>query len=99
MANYKLSELAKLDLDEITGYTALNFGAEQALAYPHQIHRGAGLAANFPSMGRPYTTKKGRVYQQYNVGRHALFYRPTEEGIFIVRVLHLMMDFDRHLDG
>ena len=54
--------------------------------------------ANFPSMGRPYTTKKGRVYQRHNVGEHAVFFRPTEQGIFIVRILGLMMDFDRHLD-
>ncbi len=98
MAIYKLSKKAQSDIDDITGYTALHFGERQAVTYTDSIHAAAQITANFPSLGRPYTTKKGSVYQQYNIGRHALFYRPTEAGIFVVRVLHLMMDFDRHLD-
>ena len=98
MASYKLSKLGQLDVDGITEYTAVNFGERQAVVYYGQIHLAARTVANFPSLGRPYTTKKGATYQKYNVGEHALFYRPTETGIFIVRVLHLMMDFDRHLD-
>jgi toxin ParE1/3/4 len=68
------------------------------LAYKAGIIQSAQITANFPSMGRPYTTKNGKVFQKYNVGEHALFYRPTETGILIVRVLHLKMDFDRHID-
>ena len=99
MASYKYSKLADRDLDGIAEYTFLNFGERQARAYRVSIDHAASTAADFPSLGRPYTTKKGRIYQKYNVGEHALFYRPSEAGIFIVRVLHLMMDFDRHLDG
>ena len=28
---------------------------------------------------------------------HMVFYIPDEEGVFIVRVLHKSMDFERHL--
>ena len=98
MASYKLSELAEIDAQNITRYTALNFGKRKAIDYPNDIMASAKMIGNFPSIGRPYTTKKGRVYQQYNIGRHALFYRPTEQGVFIVRILHLMMDFNQHLD-
>jgi toxin ParE1/3/4 len=98
MADYQRSKLAEQDFRQIARYTLRNFGLRQAQEYESSLVQAAKTAANFPSIGRPYTTKKGSVYQQYNVGRHALFYRATESGVFIVRVLHLMMDFDRHLD-
>ncbi len=99
MASYKYSKLADDDLDGIAEYTFVNFGENQARAYRVSIDHAAGTAGNFPSLGRLYTTKKGAIFHKYNVGEHALFYRPIDTGIFIVRVLHLMMDFDRHLGG
>ncbi len=98
MVAYKLSKKAQSDVDDITVYTALHFGEEQAVNYTDNIHDAARLATHFPNLGRQYTTIKGSVYRQYNVGRHALFYQPIEGGIFIVRILHQMMDFDRHLE-
>ncbi len=98
MARPEYSKEADSDLDGIAEYTFLNFGEDQTREYRALLDQAARTAANFPSLGRPYTTKKGRVYQRYNAGRHVIFYRPTESGIFVVRVLHQMMDFDRHLD-
>lgn len=98
MAEYQFSKLAEDDLDNTTTYTAINFGYTQSVIYTDSILDGSQLAANFPSIGLPYSTKRGRVFQRYSIGRHVIFYKPTENGIFIVRVLHQMMDFDRHLD-
>jgi len=98
MADYKYSRLADNDLDSIATYTVINFGERQAHAYQVAIDQSASTIANFPSMGRPYATQNGTAFLKYNVGEHALFYQPTDTGVFIVRVLHLMMDFDRHLD-
>lgn len=97
MASYEYSKLADRDLDRIAAYTFINFGEKQTRAYRVSIDQAARTVANFPSMGRPYTTKDGVTFQKYNVGEHALFFQPIEKGVFIVRVLHLMMDFDRHL--
>jgi plasmid stabilization system protein ParE len=58
MAIYKLSKKAQSDIDDITGYTALHFGERQAVTYTDSIHAAAQITANFPSLGRPYTTKK-----------------------------------------
>ena len=99
MAQYERSKFAEEDFRKIARYTLTNFGVKQAQDYEALLTQAAKTAANFPSIGKPYTTKKGKIYQQYNAGMHALFYRPTDTGIFIVRVLHLMMDFDRHLGG
>ena len=98
MADYVLSSAAESDLRDIIRYTAENFGFAQARAYPVQLRQAAETAASFPSIGRTYRTTGGTTLRQYNVGRHALFYRPTETGILVVRILHLVMDFDLHLD-
>ncbi len=99
MASYSVSVLADQDLEAISYYTTLNFGERKTLAYKSAIIQSSELVANFPSMGKLYTTKQGRIFQKYNIGEHALFYQPTEAGIFVVPVLHLMMGFDRHLDS
>jgi len=99
MADYVFSVEADADIHGIWRYSAINFGAGQADTYTDQLLRSVQTAARFPFTGRDYTTRSGRPYKQYNCGRHAIFYRSTEAGIFVVRVLHLMMDFDRHLDG
>lgn len=98
MADFILSNLADQDLEDIAAYTTLNFGADAAREYGVFIAHSAQTAAHFASIGTPYTTQKGHIFQRYNVGRHTLFYQPTETGIFIVRILHQMMDFDRHLE-
>lgn len=99
MANAELSKQAVHDLRGIADYTLEQFGIGQALDYDVLIDRAIHMAANFPSIGFPYATKKGRIFHKYNAGRHAIFYQPEEGGIFVVRILHLMMDFDRHLEG
>ncbi|MEM8646468.1 MAG: type II toxin-antitoxin system RelE/ParE family toxin [Pseudomonadota bacterium] len=98
MAKYQYSELAAGDLEGIAEYTFLNFGEKQARAYRVSIDHAAATVANFPSLGRPYETKSGTLYFKYNVGEHALFYRQVGSDILIIRVLHLVMDFDRHLE-
>ena len=98
MADYVFSELADQDLEDISYYTTLYFGEGQARAYRASIDQSAMTIANFPSIGRPYMTKDGKLLQKFNVGEHSLFYQPNEDGVIIVRVLHCKMDFDRHLD-
>lgn len=97
MANYTFSKLADQDIEDIAVYTIAQFGASKARANKTLLIQTAKTAANFPSIGQSYTTEQGRVFQRFNVGRHILFFQPTEQGIFIVRVLHVMMDFDQHL--
>lgn len=98
MADYTLSQLAKSDLIDITEYSAVKFGFPQAEKYTRQLHQSAQLAAEFPLAGHEYHAENGRAYRQFNCGSHALFYVPAESGIFIIRILHLAMDFDRYLN-
>ena len=99
MADYAFSVIAEDDFDAITTYTAVTYDVTQAVHYTDAILDGAQRLADFPSLGRPYTTKGGRVFQRYNIGRHVLFYQVADEGILIVRILHQAMDFDNYLSG
>jgi len=92
MADYVLSKRADRDFEEIALYSIRNFGEERARRYSISLRTGMETAASWPSIGRPYTTSSGVTYQRYPVGRHVLFYQPTEAGILIV-----MMELDRHL--
>ncbi|WP_113913662.1 type II toxin-antitoxin system RelE/ParE family toxin [Roseovarius dicentrarchi] len=48
-------------------------------------------------------TKRGRAvdvregYLKQAVGKHLVFYRPTDAGIEVIRILHQSMDVGRHL--
>jgi len=97
MARYVLSNLAELDLESIAYYTTLNFGEEQAKAYLSSIEQTINLITQFPSMGSTYITKSGNQFQKFNVGQHTIFYQIEDKKLFVVRVIHLKTDFDRHL--
>ncbi len=97
MAKFQFSKLAERDLEDIAHYTVANFGVSKALEYKALLIQSAKTAASFPSIGQTYITEQGQIFQRLSVGRHVLFYQPSEQGIFIVRVLHLRMDFDQHL--
>lgn len=98
MAKVTYSELAKSDLKDIYRYTYTTFGLDQADKYDSDIKSSGQTAAMFPRLGRDYTTQKGSEFKRYNSGRHVIFYVAEEGGIFIIRILHGRMDFDRHLD-
>ena len=98
MADWQLSAAANADIEEIARYTAAKFGERQARKYTGEIRRAVQIAADFRFLARPHTTEAGASYQRYNIGRHAIFYRETEQGIYVLRILHGAMDFDRHLD-
>ena len=96
-ANLHLTEEAANDLDEIFDYTVETFGPQQAIRYTDNLLQAMSLAADFPSMGRPYSTKTGLDLKRYNSGRHFFFYRVMDDGIEVLRILHQRQDFDRHL--
>ena len=91
----RLSPLAESDLEDIWSYTVENWSLEQA------EHYHAGLVDAFEALVRGH--KKGRMadiregYLKYAVGSHVIYYRPAENGIDVIRILHQHMDANRHL--
>ena len=98
MQRYKLSRKAQDDLEKIIEYSASNFGVKQARLYASQIQQSIQIASEFPKTGRQYSTKNEHLFRQYNCGRHAIFYAERSEHIFVVRILHLRMDIENHLE-
>jgi toxin ParE1/3/4 len=92
---YLLSPRAETDLEEIWLYTFRNWSPEQADIYHNAIIDAfEGLAAG-EKTGRPVDVREG--YFKYPVGSHLVFYRFSESGLVVVRVLHQRTDVGRHL--
>lgn len=95
MVGYRLTPQAERDLEEIWLYTFEQWSADQADRYYDEIidvveRLGSGILS-----GRHSEIRSG--YKKQPAGRHLIFFRPFEEGIEVVRILHQSMDIDRHL--
>jgi toxin ParE1/3/4 len=94
-SRYRLSPLAVTDLEEIWLYTARTWSQEQAgSCHAGLVSAFVGLAAGRKT-GRPADIREGCF--KYAVGSHLVFYRPTDAGIDVIRILHQRMDTNRHL--
>ena len=96
MAELRLSERALDDLEEIFFYTIEKFGLVQAEHYKSLIEAGLARVAEDPRLGHPIEGRT-KTFFQYNCERRGIFYTNEVNAIFVVRVLHLSMDFKRHL--
>lgn len=96
MAEYRLSPAAEQDLEVIWQYSYGQWGLEQANRYIDI------LTAAFEELGRyPQAAKlcdhirKG--YRCRSVQRHVVYFRVTDNGIAMIRILHGRMDAIRHV--
>ena len=96
MPRFRLSSRAESDLAEIADHTIQSFGIEQAGRYIGGFEVCfQALAAN-PSDGRAADELTPNL-RRFRYQSHMIFYIPDEDGVFIVRILHKSMDFQRHL--
>ena len=97
MADFILSERAKKDIRSIADYTEEMWSAEQAESYVRMLLAECRALAQKPLVGRSYDDCRLGL-RGYPCGRHVIFYRilPSNK-VRIVRVLHEVMDFPRHL--
>ena len=95
---YKLSKRAEKDLSGIWRYTVDTWSREQADKYVTGLLEAIEDISNAPaSMGRSYENVRSG-YRKYLWGKHMIFYTIRADGsVFISRVLHEKMDFERHL--
>ena len=77
-------------------YTFEEWGLEQANRYTDDLVAGFEDTAVHPKRGQPVDhIRKG--YRRSRVGRHSVYYRMTDYGIAIIRILHDRMLPIRHL--
>jgi len=102
-ATILFTEAALIDLAGIDNATAVTWGIDQAeryLAYLDGVFRD--LADN-PDQGSvvdqrdEYRTYMARFTKRRSAHGHRIFYRTTEQGILIVRILHTSMNWPAHL--
>lgn len=93
---YKLSNLAAEDFGSIYEYTYRQFGCEQADKYTHELDHFLSLLAKNPQAGRDISDIINGV-RRHDYRLHAIFYRQSGCGIFIIRILHQKMNSFLHL--
>ncbi len=98
MGNYLLSPEAQADLDEIHAYISEANPEAADRVLEAALATFAELAA-MPAMGRPRKFKNSglkylRSFRVRGFRNYLIFYRPSTEGVGIVRVLQPVRDLD-----
>jgi toxin ParE1/3/4 len=96
MGSYTLSGEADADIETISEASLQQWGLISAEKYILGLHAAFQRLAAFPDLGRDASHIR-RGYRKIETASHSVFYRKTEDGVLIVRVLHQRMDFGRHL--
>ena len=96
MAEYRLSPAAERDLESIWKYTLREWGLEQADRYTDLLTAAFQVLAESPKSA-PACDHIRQGYRRRNVERHMIYFRVTDYGIAIIRVLHDRMDASRHV--
>ncbi|MFH7321537.1 type II toxin-antitoxin system RelE/ParE family toxin [Desulfurivibrio sp. D14AmB] len=95
---YKLSRAAAADIEKIAENSLIEFGLAQTGKYLTSLHGCLELLAKNPEMGREIDEIRPG-YRKFPHQSHLIFYRRENAGgILIVRVLHHLMDAERHLN-
>ncbi len=105
MKNFKsinISDPAKEDLQEIGEYTKNKWGSLQKKYYLGFFRKFFKTLSH--SVSNESIVSLGKVRDEinmgllsYNVQKHVVFYRESEQEFLIIRILHSRMDPGRHL--
>ena len=93
---YRLSPAALRDLEGIWLYTLEQWGLGQAQHYTDEITAAFDKLVNNPQQGMSCENMR-KGYRRGLVRRHVIYFRVTEYGIAIIRVLHALMDARQQL--
>lgn len=96
---YKISQEANRDIENIWLYTFENWSHEQADRYFNLILDEIEYISNNPDSGKDYDeVRKG--YFRSRIKSHFIFYKINrkKERVEIIRILHQRMDIESRLD-
>lgn len=91
MKQYRVSDAARADLDDIWFYIAQH-NVDAADKLIHAMVAIFSKLASMPHMGRNRSDLSAGL-RSFVVARHVIFYLPTEDGIDVARVIHGARDF------
>ena len=95
---YKLSNAAARDLEEIYLYGYMQFGEAQADYYAAMLENRIAIICANPGIGR-IDSRVNPAIRRFECDRHVIFYDLLEDHILIVRILHGATDYVQHLGG
>lgn len=92
MARFKLTPLARSDLQDIHDYIAAD-NPKVARQYLNILKQKCQQLAESPGPG--LQREEYDDLYRFPVGNYLIFYRPTAEGIDVIRILHGARDIER----
>ncbi len=97
MMTYKLTAIAKKDIQHINHYSVKQWGKAQAIDYVTALYQRFDWLAHHPHWGRTREDIKPNL-MSYRENSHVIFYRmESDDSIAVLRVLHVRMDVKQHL--
>jgi toxin ParE1/3/4 len=96
MAEFRLTPAARDDLNALFDHSVTAWGLTQAMAYADRIEAVLRASAAAPMQAASCDHIR-TGYRRRSVGQHVIFFRPTDYGIAVIRILHRRMDAERHL--
>jgi toxin ParE1/3/4 len=100
---YRVLPAADRDLDDQASFLATEANLDTALRFYDAASTTFGNIATMPGIGERWQSinprlAELRVWRIAGFEKHLVFYRPTADGIEIVRVLHGARDIDSVLE-
>ncbi len=89
--NYRLSQKAKADLQQIARYTVEQFGFHQSESYRDGFKACFQTLCANPNIGRDYSHIRKNI-RRFDHNQHSIFYLVQDQYLFIVRILHNKQD-------
>jgi len=95
--NFKITQAAYHDLDDIWFYTFENWSENQANKYFESIIQEIELMCENPKKAKKMSKIKSDFFY-FRTLSHYVFFKFGDDEIEIIRILHKRMDFSKHLD-
>ena len=96
MPDYRLSNAAERDLEEVYTYSYSEFGERRADAYFESLENCLQNLAEQPQLGLDVSSTR-KKYLRFVHQRHSIYYKKSRAGILVVRILGPGMSVDRNL--
>ena len=90
MARLEFTLEAQRDLEAIDSYTETTWGVAQADRYLDQIQSHCEILLKNPGLGREFHRRRPGVFRS-EIGSHVVFFRSSNHGILVLRILHRRM--------
>ncbi len=96
LSEYKLTQEADNDLDQIFDYTEIEFGFDQAVRYLTEMRMLFDKLVVTPQLGRTRIELKPHLFSITHK-KHIIFYSIEPDRILIIRILHSSRDLPKFL--